>query len=160
MIMDDILTTILKNTYSLTQLKHRLRVLKSYLSSRLFGRESKEEFATQDSTWLSSLPPGFLQQFNKDNISGIFNEMETKINKLKTLTMYLPFDADEQTLAQIGDMVRKTFTSLIVLDIKFDPNLIAGTALSWNGVYKDYSLRSQIDARKGEILESFKKFLR
>lgn len=158
--MDDILTTILKNTYSLTQLKHRLRVLKSTLSSRLFGGESKEEFATSDSTWLSSLPPQFMGQFTKDNLNEIFTQLETKINGLKILVLYLPFDADEQTLTQIGEFARKTFSNLIVLDMKFDPNLIAGAALSWNGVYKDYSLRSKIAEKKGEILESFKKFLR
>lgn len=158
--MDQILNTILKNTYSLTALKHRLRVLKSYLSSQFFQGESNEEFAASDSTWLSSLSPSFFQQFTKDNISEIFNDLESRINKLKILTMYLPFDADELTLSRIGEFARKNFNSLLVLDMKFDPNLIAGCALSWGGIYKDYSLRSQIDQRKGEILESFKKFLR
>lgn len=158
--MDQILTTILKDTYSLTTLKHRLRVLKSYLSSVIFQSGVKEEFAASDSTWLGSFPPAFIQQFNKDNISPVFADMESKIKKLKILTMYLPFDTDEQTLIQIGEKTRRTFGSLIVLDIRFNPNLIAGCALSWNGVYKDYSLRSQIEARKNEILESFKKFLR
>lgn len=158
--MENTLETILKDTYSLTSLKHRLRVLKSYLSSRIFQGESKEEFATSDSTWLSSLSPSFFQQFSKENISEVFSELESRISKLKILTMYLSFDTDEQTLIQIGEKSRRTFGTLMVLDLKFDPNLIAGCALSWNGVYKDYSLRSKIEEKKGEILESFKKFLR
>lgn len=157
--MNDVLNTILENTYSLTSLKHRLRVLKSYLSSQIFQGESKEEFAASDSTWLSSFSPSFFQQFSKENISEIFSELESKISKLKILTMYLPFDSDEQTLIQVGEKTRRTFENLIVLDIRFDPNLIAGCALSWNGVYKDYSLRSQIETHKNEVLESFKKFL-
>lgn len=158
--MNEVLTTVLKDTYSLTFLKHRLRILKSYLSSKIFGGEAQDELSAQDSTWLSSLPRPLFEQFNKNNFSGIFSELEEEISTFKILTMYLPFDTDEQTLAQIGEFARKKFNSLIVLDMKFDPNLIAGCALSWGGIYKDYSLRSQIDQRKGEILESFKKFLR
>lgn len=158
--MNEVLTTILKDTYSLTSLKHRLRILKSYLSFKIFGGEAQDELSAQDYTWLSALPHSLFEQFNKNNFSEIFSEIEEKISRFKILTMYLPFDADEFTLSRIGEFARKNFNSLLVLDMKFDPNLIAGCALSWGGIYKDYSLRAQIDQRKEEILESFKKFLR
>ncbi len=158
--MEDILNTILKDTYSLTSLKHRLRILKSCILGQLFGGGLQEEFGAADANWLSSLPAQIFRQFNKDNISLNFAELETKISELKILTVYLPFDANEQTIAQIGEGARKTFGYPIVLDIKFDPALIAGCALSWNGIYQDYSLRSKIAEKRAEILASFKKFLR
>lgn len=133
--MEEILNTILKDTYSLTALTHKLSVLKTYLLQTLFNGEQKE-FAQQDLTWLQSLPAAFLQNFNKNNIYDIFSNLEKQKNGLKILTLYLTFDPDDQTLAQIGDHVRKSFNSLMLLDIKFDPNLIAGAAVVWKGIRK------------------------
>ncbi len=158
--MNDILNFILKDTYTLSSLKHRLRILKSVVSAHLFGGQPQGELSSSDSLWLSTLPPILYQQFNKNNVAEIFDDIESKINHFKTLTMYLPFEVQEDASKQIGDYVRKNFSSLLLLDIKFDPNLIAGCALSWNGIYRDYSLRSKIQEKKDDILESFKKFLR
>lgn len=158
--MDNTLSTILNNTFTLTQLKHRVRILKSYLLKALFGGEI-EPLSTADLNWLKSLPTPFYQQFNKDNTYQILAELENNIQKIIPLIIYLPFETDDQAILNISIFVRQTFNQpSLVLDIKYDPNLIAGCALSWKGVYKDYSLRARIEERKGETLESFKKFLR
>lgn len=161
--MDEILTIILKDTYSLSQLKHRLRILKSNLLKTFFGGESNQALSltAQDLNWLRNLPESFYQKFTKDNIYQILSDLEKGIPNLPTLTMYLTFEPDDATLGQLGSVTRKTFSSpSLILDIKLDLNLIAGVALVWKGVYKDYSLRSKIESRKAEIFEGFKKFLR
>lgn len=158
--MNEILNTILKETYSITALKHKLNVLKSYLLQNLFGAQTQKEWAAEDLVWLKSLPPEFFQNFNKDNVYNLFTGMEKEITQLKILTVYLTFEPDDDTLIQIGAMVRKQFNNVALLDIKHDPSLIAGAALVWNGIYKDYSLRSTIGQKKELILERFKKFLR
>ena len=89
----------------------------------------------------------------------ISQEIHKKIESLRVLTLYLTFDPDEEALSQIGGYVRTNFPNIQLLDIKFDPNLIAGAALSSGGVYKDYSLRTKINERKAVILDNFKKFL-
>lgn len=158
--MENILNTILKDTYTIAELKHKLNILKSYLLQNFFGAQAQKEWAAQDLVWLKSLSPAFFQSFNKDNVYNFFTEAEKQIAQIKILTIYLTFEADDQTLTQIGQFGRKTFNSLLLLDIKYDPNLIAGAALVWNGIYKDYSLRSTIQQKKSLILDSFKKFLR
>lgn len=158
--IDQILDTILKNTFSLTSLKHRLRILKSYLEANLFGSKETEAPIKEDSDWLKTLPPPFYQNFNKDNVYQIFSQLEHKISQYAVLIIYLTFVADEAVLSQIGQKARKTFANpALLLDVKYDPKLIAGTALSWKGMYKDYSLHSRIEEKRGDILESFKKFL-
>ncbi|OGE64836.1 hypothetical protein A3I48_04475 [Candidatus Daviesbacteria bacterium RIFCSPLOWO2_02_FULL_36_7] len=157
--MNDILSIILKDTYSLSQLKHRLRILKSSLLKAFFGGENLTFSPTQLS-WLKSLPTEFYQKFNKDNVYQIFTEIEKEISKLKTLTIYLTFEPDELTLTQLGAYVRTNFGPNFLLDIKLKPDLIAGPALVWKGIYKDYSLKAKLEARKAEILQEFKKFLR
>lgn len=158
--MNDILTTILKDTYTLTQLKHRLNILKFYLLNSFFGGQAQESWSPPDLNWLKSLPTPIYQQFNKDNVYQIFTDLESKINQFQPLIIYLTFEPDDAAMAQIGAFARKTFKDLLLLDTKFDPNLIAGAALVWKGVYKDYSLRAKIEESKLEMLDSFKKFLR
>lgn len=159
--MDQILNTILKDTYTLTQLKHRFKILKSYLEKTLFGGELEEALAKEDLDFLKTLPDDLFRQFNKDNAYSVFTGLENKINQLIPLTIYLPFTADEEVMAQIGSSARTTLQNPhLILDSKYDPLLIAGCALSWKGIYKDYSLKARIEEKKGEVLEGFKKFLR
>ena len=166
--MNEILTTILKDTFSLTQFKTRVRLLKSNLLKAFFGSNAQNEdkseglpAATQDLNWLKSLPENFYQKFNKDNVYNIFSSLEKLSANLPILTIYLTFEPDDITLNQIGTFTRQTFnSSSLLLGIKIDPNLIAGTALVWKGVYRDYSLRAKLEEKKAEISEEFKKFLR
>lgn len=157
----DILNTLLTNTYSLIQLKHRLNILKSYLLKTFFGNLQTSPILKEDLDWLNSLPEQFYQQFNKDNVYTIFENLEKLVLNLNPLTIYLTFEPDDITLAQIAAYARKTFdNSNLLLDIKFDPKLIAGCSLVWKGVLKDYSLKVRIEEKKEEILTNFKQFLR
>lgn len=163
--MNQILTTILANTYSLTQLKHRVRILKTNLLKTFFGTEpgytSEVNLAPQDLNWLKSLPADLYQKFTKENVYQIFSDLDDNIAHLPILTMYLTFEPDEPALTQLGSFTRKQFSlPNLLLDIKLDPNLIAGTALVWKGRYKDYSLRLKIEEKKSEIFTGFRRFLR
>lgn len=157
--MDNILATILKDTFSLSQLKHRLRILKSNLVETLFS-EATTTVSPADLNWLKSLPPTFYSQFNKDNIYSIFFELDIAVRKSAVLTVYLAFEPDDTTVSQIGLFARKTFLPSLLLDVKLDPNLIAGAALVWKGMYRDYSIKAMLEAKKAEILQGFKKFRR
>lgn len=158
--MNDILDTILKDTFTELQLKHRLRVLKSHLLKALFGGK-QTLLSGDDLNWLGSLSPTLMQTFNKDNVYQIFDEVEKQLAKLPVLTIYLPIASTDNICLQIGSFARQTFQNpKIILLTKYDPTLIAGAALVWKGVYRDYSLRSRIEGRKEEILGNFKKFLR
>lgn len=160
MTANHLLNTILKEAYTQTILNHRLNILKAYLLQNLFGSSQKLVWQPADLSWLKSLPPSYLQNFSKDNVYQIFTELDQQKLKLKPLTIYLAFEPDDSSINLIGTMARKMFADSLILDIKYDPNLIAGAALVWKGIYRDYSLRSQIEQKKTEILHSFKKFLR
>lgn len=160
--MDEILNIILKDTYSLSSLKHRLRVSKANLLQEFFGGSAESTPPlTSDLNWLTSLPTGFRQKFTKDNIYEIFSALEKTIANFKILTMYLTFEPDEATLQQLGTAARTAFNiPSLLLDIKINPNLIAGTALSWKGIYRDYSLKAKLEEKKQELSEEFRRFLR
>lgn len=160
--MNDILNTILQNTYTQTQLKHRVRLLKSYIEKTLFTTDGNlKDASLADINWLRSLPDAFYKNFNRENIYQKFSEIEPEIEKLSALTLYLSFEPNDEAISYIGELVRKTFANAgLLIDIKIDPLLIAGCALSFKGVYKDYSLRAKIEEKKAQIMENFKQFLR
>lgn len=160
---NQILNVILKETYTTLQLKHRLRIFKDYLTSQLFVSPAplpQKEIPPQDLAWLSSLGEGTYKQFNKDNVYKILSLIEEQAGKITSLVIYLPFELDDSSAGLIGQYMRKIFSQVYLLDVKFNPLLIAGCTLSFKGIYKDYSLRARIEEKKEEILESFKKFLR
>lgn len=159
---EDILNTLLKDTYTLTSLKHKLRIFKTYLAKSLYGGDAdKQQLSTEDVNWLKSLPGNFYTSFNKDNTYQFFKNLESTLSELPCLIIYLPFEGDNQAISAIGQYVRASFANpKLLLDVKYDPRLIAGCALSWKGIYKDYSLRILIEAKKTEITESFKRVLR
>lgn len=157
--MDDILNTLTANSYSISNLKQKIRILKTFLSTHFFGG-TPEQLTAQDQNFLNSLSQEFFQKFNKDNINQIFSYLDENLHKLSTLTVYLPFEANEEAVKSIALKARELFNKTLILDIKYDPLLIAGCALVWNGVYKDYSLRARIEEKKQELFQGFKKFLR
>ncbi len=157
----DTLSILLQTTYSLSLLRYRLRILKSHFNQIFFvPSDAQEQLTPADIAWLNSLPKTFLEQFNESNFSQIMTGLENSINKLQALTLYLPFEINDQIAEQIGQKARITFNQLLLLDIKYDPNLIAGCALVWKGIYKDFSLKAKLGQQKEQILESFKKYLR
>lgn len=158
--MDDLLNIILKDTYTLASFKHRLRILKSYLDKKFFGGQDAELLEGADNDWLKSLPDSFWEKFNKDNLISQISGLENKLNQLNSLIIYLAFEAGDDVSITIGKKVRELFQMNLLLDIRHNPALIAGCALVWQGIYKDYSLKSKIEARKSEILASLNKFLR
>lgn len=157
--MDNILDTILKNTYTLPVLKHRLNILRSFLAKKFFGAKQDQPLSLSDQNWINSLPQESLESFNKTNLYEALNLVEKMAFNAQILTLYLSFESDEQSIKMLADKVRALLNHPILLEIKYDPKLIAGLALSFNGIYKDYSLRVKIEERKAEILGSFKKFL-
>lgn len=156
----DTLSILLQTTYSLSSLKLRLRILRSHFNQIFFNPTSQEQLTPTDFAWINSLPKPFLAQFNKNNLSQIVTDLENNISKLQVLTLYLPFEINNQIGQDLGQKVRTNFNQLLLLDIKYDPALIVGCAMVWKGIYKDYSLKAKIGQEKTQILESFKKYLR
>lgn len=153
-----ILDTILKDSFTMYDLKRKVRILKTYLFNTFYGGQNEQTALEQSETsWLKSLPQDFYSSFNKNNVSQIITDIEAKIKQIQPLVVYLPFSTTDEACAEIGRFVRKTFSNSLIIDTKFDSKLIAGCALSFRGIYKDYSLRVRIEEKKTEILESFKK---
>lgn len=156
----EILNIILANTYTLISLKKRFRILKEYLEKEIFGGDIKLELSIEDQTWLNSLPKSLLAPPDQRTFTATMEQLGKRISAIEPLVLYVTFDMPGDQLSTLTVYIRKLLNSpLCLLDIKKDPNLIAGAALVYKGVYKDYSLKSKIEQNKEKILLEFQRSL-
>lgn len=156
---EKILDKLLITTYTMASLKRRLKALKSRLSENFFGGDTNKDMVKEELEWLNTYGVQFLSDFQKESFYQTMGKIEQIVSTIKPLTIYLAFDPSPEQVTQIGSKVRELYAEKLVIDLKYNPELIGGSAFIWNGVYKDYSIRNRIQQDKDKILQSFKSFL-
>lgn len=152
-----LLDYILSDTYTQTDALRRLRLIKYLALQKLFGssKEKEEEISPEDSAWLSTQDKT-LALLTRENVYEETEAVTDKILSINPLVVYLPFELLYQEVQKLGRRLRTTYGKNFLVEVKIDPNLIAGCALVWNGIYKDYSLRQKIQEQKEKILQVFR----
>jgi len=77
-------------------------------------------------------------------------EARKKIDSLEPLHLFLPKEIPDEELEKIANYLRESNKNLL-LEIKIEPELLGGCALSYKGVYKDYSLKTKLTNLKFTI---------
>lgn len=160
---DKLVSKILENTFTQQELNRRLGILKEYLNKKIFTSKKNGqllELEAEDQAWIDTLGDDFLNKFNKDNLVKLLDGLANKTKQLKSLGIIIPVEFPQDQVKLLGEKVRSSFGQNFLIDIKLDPSLIAGCALVWNGVMKDYSIRAKIDESKQTILETFKRSIK
>lgn len=166
------LDTILKNTYTKTDALKRLRILKEFVSLKLFGAEDqtetgtlKDRFLEEDLIWLNNIfgqdvtkinKQDLSKQFEANNVYHQFEQWEETIKNTQTLTLYIPITIPDQSIIQVGQYLRQSYGQNFLIDLKYDPTLVAGVALVWKGVYKDYSIRQKLQQNREKVTSLIK----
>lgn len=148
-----LLNFILKDCFILTQALKRLRSLKEFMSGKLYNQEK-----IQPENWINTIPQQFLDEITTANFEKTFTDLETTLRKIPILTIYIPFETNDNTITEISTKVRQDFGSNFLIDFKIDPKLIGGAAIVWKGVYHDYSLHQKIVEKRDAILQMFKEY--
>lgn len=152
----NLLEAILSNTFIKNQAEKKVMVLKDYLLDNLFAQGKK----TATDEWVTSLDKKVLESITPQNVYSVFDKMEADIKAIEPLVLYLPYELPETEIVQIGTSLRSDYGASFLIEITIDPNLIAGCALSFKGIYKDYSLKQKIADNKQAILETFRKYVK
>lgn len=139
---------ILAHSFTKSDALHKLYELELYLNNRIF-KSGKGEDSEQQSfnPFFSSLSEEFLNQFTPSNIATEFRKSEKEIAALPVMTIYTPSLLDRNDLQSVGEKVREDFGKDVLLDLRVNPDLLAGCAIVWEGKYLDFSLQS----RWGEV---------
>jgi F0F1-type ATP synthase delta subunit len=154
---DQIINKILETTFTIHDLRQKIRILKNFVGHSLFASQMPLDPEVNNFTsWLEDLGSEFLAQFNQSNYSTLFGEMEKKVESLPNLVIYFAIETTSGQLNSVGKWLRESYGSNFIFDPKYDPSLIAGCAFVWKGVYKDYSLKAKINENHQQILEVIK----
>lgn len=153
---DYLVETFLQNTFAYSDMLRRIRLLREYLTNKLFSLAKLPADIYQDDTmWLTALDKKFIEAFNQQNLQQMLDDMEKTLKSLPFLIIYLPFELPNHEMIRLGKYLRSQYGKNFLMDIKFDSDLIAGCSLVWNGIYKDYSTKKQLENKKSEILSFF-----
>lgn len=150
----------LANSYFTQEIRARFNVLRAYLIAQFYNSKPENEFKPEELVWLKSLGTDFYKDFNRTNVYQLLDFIDAEIKKIKPLIIYTAFEISELEEGKLGLWLRKNFGADIIAQLKIDPNLIGGCALSWKGIYKDYSLKARIDQKHAEIITSLRGLLK
>lgn len=163
---EDLLNVILRDTFIKNQAERRVVALKNYLLSGMF-KTGKTEAAPKTATdnpeiqvWLSKLDKKVLEAITAQNVYAVLDKTEADLKAIEPLVLYLPYELPPDEVAAIGARLRSDYGPKFLMEITIDPNLIAGCAISYKGIYKDYSVKQRIVDNKQAILETFRRYVK
>ncbi len=71
--------------------------------------------------------------------------IKSEIEHLTVINMSVAFEPNEKTINMISLWFLNNINKAVLLDIVYDSKLIGGTIITYNGKYKDYSLRKKLE---------------
>jgi len=164
--MDNNLNILLASSFTKPQVIKRLSLLHDFLNYWLFAsnlplEKALAEFSKKDleSKLIGSFSINFFKQFNSQNVTQLLKDLNDQVNKFQLLTITIPVFLPEHEVIRIGHYLRTNFNSKFLIELKVDPSLIAGAALTYGGNYRDYSLKAKIAENRNVIIEDVKKGL-
>jgi len=156
---DQILNTILKNTYTKSSFFKRMNILRRYLEHYFF----KEKIPLEKFLANLNLPPQdkeALLSWNKDLYSSftlytLYKQLDHISKAIKTIpniTLYIPIDTTPEDREKLGSWVKENISIRSLLDLRHDPKRIGGAAVVYNNIYRDFSLHHFMTKNKNEIM--------
>ena len=157
-----IFAIIAEDTYTLSQLQKRLGFLREQMTRQFFGASPAKTAYTppEERDWLQIVSKQLESHVTKENIYQIFAQLEADVKNTSHLVIMLPFLLPPAQTSALGKWLREQFNASIFFEPKLDSNLIAGCALIWKGVYKDFSLRQKVEDQRQTIFADFGQYLK
>lgn len=164
----DVFTTILSNTYTLTDFRYRTGLLKQFLETFLFqtgggGAGSRTEqlntfFAEQEvdeetREAMRAWGEEFLEQFTADTVYDTIAQVQEEGEAAPQLTLYVPVRLPHEHIADVGAWLREQLHRHLLLRVRVDPGAVGGCAFIWNGTYYDFSLKYFTRQHHSELRE-------
>ena len=164
---DALFERIVAETFTTSTLRKRLSLVREYFEKTLFGGNFvvAGDIEPRDHTWLLALTEEYekksdsvLNMITKTNFAPIMTKLEEKVTNLTPIVIFLPILLPPDEIDNLGRGLRRVYGKGVFMELRLDPLLIAGAALAWKGVYKDYSLRQKIRDNQDAIVKSFAKY--
>lgn len=114
-----------------------------------FGIQKKDKF-------LNILRTHSVNTESNADLKKFMNDTQEKIKAFPTLTIKLAFDPKEKTLKTISEWFMLNIKKQVILEISVDPKLIAGCDISYNGEFRNMSVKPRLDQIIKDVLANSK----
>lgn len=105
---------------------------------------------------------GYLKRVleKETDAEAFLKSLEEEIKSLKQLDLTLAYEPTEDALERFSSFVKQNVGDNVLLRISYDPNIIGGAIVIYEGEYRDFSFKrifeSQFEASKSEILKTLR----
>lgn len=86
-------------------------------------------------------------------------DLKDKLEKVKVLKLELAFEPTEAAISKIHEWAKANAGENILLDLGYNPAILAGAIITYKGKYGDYSLRKKLDEEFRKNKEEIMKLL-
>jgi F0F1-type ATP synthase delta subunit len=107
--------------------------LESALSNEL-GIEKKDKF-------INLLRDLNMHNSTNEELKNLFLKLQDNIRNMPIVILTVAFEPNQISLKELLDWFLFNIKKQILIDIQIDKKLIAGATISYNGKFKDYSIR-------------------
>lgn len=80
-----------------------------------------------------------------NSLDKLLNGIKQDLKKIRILKMSLAIDPTSETIDRLFDWVKENMGEGIILDIDKDESILGGAIISFNGRYKDFSLKRKLE---------------
>lgn len=110
-----------------------------------FGLMKKDKF-------ISLLQENEVSTASVPALKDFFEKVQQTASTLPVLSLTLAFEPQEQTLSLLSQWFLLNIKKQVLFDITVNPSLIAGISLSYQGKYKDFSIKQKFDTLVTDML--------
>lgn len=159
----DIFDLLLDTCFTQTELRRRASLIKDFYNKYIYQnpKPQPQEFFTNplDWQWFLTYQSPLYQTLNDPDSKNSLSNIDSKLSKIKTLTMFTAVPLPEDQLDSIVFRLRRDYDPHLLVESRIDPAIIGGCVLIKDGIVKDYSLRKKVSSLAPEIKKEFQEVL-
>lgn len=153
---EELLLTILGNSFVKADVLRRLRIVREYLEQRFYtpgeikdltGYLTSGGVGEEDQKALTNWGEEFFRTFTKENAYETLEHIISQIKTLPLINLYIPIDLHGEQIDTLGKWFRENVDKKILVEIHVESSTFGGCAFAWNGVYFDYTLRHYMKSK-------------
>lgn len=128
----------------LESLSDNIYVSKDNLYKQQILKKLPQEIATFLNNEFEILSPTPQDQIR---IKREINDLLDKLRRYKSVKLTIAFQPDEETITLFSDWFKKNIGNDVLIDLQFDKSIVGGAQLIVNGIYKDFTVRKNLNNR-------------
>jgi hypothetical protein len=94
---------------------------------------------------------------NIDAVENYLKSMKERLEKLKVISLKIAFEPTDSSIDKFSDFSRKNISPDVILDITTDAKIYGGAEITYNGEFRDFSLKrlfqEEYSKQKDELMK-------